>query len=71
MHDAKLELIGAISLYFTGVYISETAHPSIRGSLLVFQSLFLSIGMLIVFGVGYFFEWRILAWICGIPGIKD
>jgi facilitated trehalose transporter len=52
----------------SGVYISETAHPSLRGSLAVFQSLFISLGMLIVFGIGYFVDWRTLAWLCGIPG---
>ena len=51
-----------------GVYISETVHPSLRGSLAVFQSLFLSLGMLIVFGIGYFVDWRTLAWLCAVPG---
>ena len=54
---------------FTGVFIAETVHPNLRGSLAVFQSLFISIGMLIVLGPGYLLgDWRTLAWICTIPG---
>jgi hypothetical protein len=38
---------------FLGVYIAETAHPKVRASLAVFQSLFLAMGFLIVLGFGY------------------
>jgi hypothetical protein len=52
-----------------GVHISETVHANLRGSLAVFQSLFIQIGMLIVLGLGYFLkDWRTLAWVCMIPG---
>ena len=58
-----------ILFFYEGVYISETVHASLRGSLAVFQSLFISIGMLIVMGLGYFLkDWRTLAWVCMIPG---
>jgi hypothetical protein len=53
----------------TGVHIAETVHSSVRGSLAVFQSIFIGIGMLIVLGLGYCVQdWRTLAWICMIPG---
>ena len=56
--------------HFLGVYISETVHSSRRGSLAAFQSLFLSIGMMIILGIGYCLkDWRTLAWICVIPGL--
>lgn len=51
------------------MHIAETVHSSARGSLAVFQSLFISIGMLIVLGLGYCVtDWRSLAWICMAPG---
>jgi MFS family permease len=52
-----------------GVYIVETVHSSVRGTFAVFNSMFVSIGMLVVFGFGYFVsDWRTLAWICIAPG---
>ena len=53
-------------LYLKGVYISETAHPDLRPNLAVLQSLFSAVGMLLIYGVGYFVEWRTLAWLCNI-----
>ena len=44
-----------------GVYISETAHPDIRGSLVIVSPLFLAGGMLTNWTLGYFFSWRIMA----------
>ncbi len=52
-----------------GVHIAETVHSSTRGSFAVFHSMFISIGMLVVLGFGYFVsDWRTLAWICIVPG---
>jgi len=57
------------TISFQGVHIAETVHSSSRGSLAVFQSLFICIGMLIVLGLGYCVsDWRTLAWICMVPG---
>jgi len=57
------------SKLFRGVQIVETVHSSFRGSFAVFQSMFAYIGMLIVLGLGYYFQdWRTLAWICMAPG---
>jgi hypothetical protein len=37
--------------------------------LAAFQSLFISMGMLVVLGLGYCFQdWRTLAWVCMVPG---
>jgi len=62
--------MSCFTTYISGVYITESVHFSLRGSLAVFQSLFLSIGMLIVLGIGYCVgSWRTLAWVCMVPGI--
>ena len=52
------------------VQIAETVHADMRGSFVVFHSLFISLGMLIVLSFGYLVsDWRTLAWICIVPGI--
>ena len=43
---------------FLGVYISETVHPKVRGSLLVVRSLFSALGKLFTWIVAYFLSWR-------------
>ena len=56
-------------MFLIGVHIAETVHSSSRGSLAVFQSLFICIGMLVVLSLGYCVsDWRTLAWICMVPG---
>ena len=42
-------------------------HPDLRGRLVVLQTVFLSLGMLIEFIVGYFYTWRDIAMIATIP----
>jgi SP family facilitated glucose transporter-like MFS transporter 8 len=52
-----------------GVHIAETVHSTMRGSFAVFHYMFISIGMVVVLGLGYFVsDWRTLAWICMVPG---
>ena len=52
------------------VQIAETVHADMRGSFVVFHSLFISLGMLIVLSFGYLVrDWRTLAWICIVPGV--
>jgi len=46
------------------VLISEIVHPSIRGTLGVFPSIFISTGLFISFLLGYICEsWRLICWI--------
>ena len=47
-----------ISFAFLGVYISETVHPKVRGSLLVVRGLFSALGKLFTWIVAYFLSWR-------------
>ena len=50
-------------------YISETAHPKIRGILVTLRSFVLTIGLLTTWTLGYFLPWRIHAYILTIPPI--
>ena len=50
-------------------YISETAHPKIRGSLVTIRSFVLAIGLLTTWTLGYFLSWRMTAYILTIPPI--
>ena len=50
-----------------GVFIAETAHPSIRERLVIIPAFFLGSGMLMGWMVGYFFDWRIVAFSASIP----
>jgi len=51
------------------VHIAETVHSSMRGSFSVFHSMFNSVGILVVLGLGYCVtNWRELAWVCMVPG---
>ena len=50
------------------VYISEIAHPSIRGSLCSATKVASQIGLLSAFAMGAKFDWRQLALVCaGAP----
>jgi fatty acid desaturase len=55
--------------FILGVYISETAHPKLRGSLTICPSLFMALGMLIVWTAGYFLTWWATALVNLIPTI--
>ena len=50
-----------------GVYISETVHPKIRGTLVILPAFFMACGMLTVWILGYFFTWRTTAFLVMIP----
>jgi hypothetical protein len=52
-----------------GVYISETSHKSMRNFLGVFQSLFLTMGMLSSYTCGYVTDWRTLAKIMSVVSL--
>ena len=49
------------------IYISETAHPKIRGSLVTFDAFALSTGYLTTWILSYFFTWRMTAYFLTIP----
>merc|ERR1712079_336615 len=50
-------------------YISETVHPSIRGSLVTLPAFMMAGGMLMVWIIGYFLTWRMTAYLLIIPPI--
>ena len=50
-------------------YISETVHPSIRGSLVILTSLFAATGKFLVWVIGYACNWRWTALFLLIPTI--
>ena len=50
-------------------YISETAHPTIRGSLVTLRALSMATGLLTTWTLGYFVTWRMIAYILTIPPI--
>lgn len=52
--------------YVLPIYIGEISSNEIRGSLLSMFQVFLNIGVVFVFIVGYFVELRVLNVICGI-----
>ena len=45
------------------VLVTEFVHPTVRGSLGSFTSLFLAIGMLQSYALGYFLPWRTMAFV--------
>ena len=51
------------------IYISETAHPNIRGRLITLDAFQISFGFLVSWIIGHFFTWRIHAFILCIPPI--
>ena len=50
-------------------YISETVHPSIRGSLATLPAFMMSAGMVMVWIIAYFLTWRMTAYLLVIPPI--
>ena len=51
------------------IYISETAHPKIRGSLVTLDAFNIATGYLITWILSYFFTWRMTAYLLTIPPI--
>ena len=51
------------------IYISETAHPKIRGSLVTFDAFALSTGYLTTWILSYFLTWRMTAYFLTIPSM--
>jgi len=45
------------------VFVAEISHPDLRGTLATIPPLFLSIGMLLSYLLGYLVHWRIMCWI--------
>ncbi|XP_019873990.2 facilitated trehalose transporter Tret1 isoform X2 [Aethina tumida] len=62
-------LVGLASAWGTSpaiVYISEIAHTDLRGSLMSVAPLYVSLGMVITYFLGYIMHWRALAWLCNV-----
>ena len=51
------------------IYISETAHPKIRGSLVTLDAFALATGYLATWILSYFLTWRMTAYLLTIPSI--
>ena len=51
------------------IYISETAHPKIRGSLVTFDAFALATGYLTTWILSYFLTWRTTAYFLTIPSM--
>ena len=51
------------------IYISETAHPNIRGSLVTLDAFVLATGYLSTWIISYFLTWRMTAYLLTIPPI--
>ena len=51
------------------IYISETAHPKIRGSLVTLDAFNIATGYLLTWILSYFFTWRMTAYLLTIPPI--
>ncbi|KAL7639334.1 UNVERIFIED_CONTAM: hypothetical protein RMT77_009834 [Armadillidium vulgare] len=60
-------LCSAIVSLVTPVYISEIAHPEIRGGLCSVAKLAANVGMLLSFLLGVYLDWRQLAIVASIP----
>ena len=54
---------------YLGVYTAETVHPKIRNNLTILPSIFVGLGMLFVWIIGYLVTWRITAYILALPNI--
>ncbi|XP_063922309.1 facilitated trehalose transporter Tret1-2 homolog [Zophobas morio] len=46
------------------VYLTEIARADMRGSLISFAPAYASLGMVLTFLKGWFFNWRVVAWTC-------
>lgn len=46
------------------IYVSECSDPKIRGVIGSLPSLSMSAGILVIYVLGKYVEWRTLAWIC-------
>ncbi|XP_058054248.1 facilitated trehalose transporter Tret1-2 homolog [Anopheles bellator] len=53
-----------LSLPAAQVYVTECSDPKIRGVIGSLPALAMSFGILVMYVMGKFFEWRQLAWIC-------
>uniref|UniRef100_A0A182Q0V3 Major facilitator superfamily (MFS) profile domain-containing protein n=1 Tax=Anopheles farauti TaxID=69004 RepID=A0A182Q0V3_9DIPT len=53
-----------LSLPAAQVYVSECSDPKIRGVIGSLPALAMSFGILMMYVMGKFFHWRLLAWIC-------
>ncbi|XP_052903126.1 facilitated trehalose transporter Tret1-2 homolog [Anopheles moucheti] len=53
-----------LSLPAAQVYVSECSDPKIRGVIGSLPALAMSFGILVMYIMGKFFHWRLLAWIC-------
>ena len=59
-----LSALGAWLAYpSANILVTEFVHPSVRGSLGSFTSLFLAVGMLQSYLLGYLLPWRSLCWV--------
>ena len=56
-------------IQFSGVYISESVHPNVRGSLVVLPNLFMSLGLLLIWTLAYFFSWKITAYLAMVAPV--
>ncbi|XP_050090836.1 facilitated trehalose transporter Tret1-2 homolog [Anopheles aquasalis] len=53
-----------LSLPAAQVYVSECSDPAIRGVIGSLPALAMSVGILVMYAMGKFFDWQQLAWIC-------
>ncbi|ETN66996.1 sugar transporter [Anopheles darlingi] len=53
-----------LSLPAAQVYVSECSDPAIRGVIGSLPALAMSVGILVMYVMGKFFDWQQLAWIC-------
>lgn len=51
------------------MFISEIGETSIRGALGSFFQLFLTVGILLVYVIGAYIDWRVLSGLCAIPPV--
>lgn len=65
----RLMTCAFVCLYMSsiGVYISESVHSDLRGSMVVLSPFFLASGMLIDWIIGYFYSWKITAFFALFP----
>lgn len=62
-------LVGISSAWGTSpgiVYITEIANTNLRMSLMAIAPMYVSLGMVLTYFLGWYLHWRTLAWICNI-----